>query len=255
MLTDEQIAQQIRKNRAFMKFDFASASFESDQQKKLPQPPLAKPASGAAQIPLTMVFDHVMVERDYLALTTARHSRRVYSDDAVTLDQLAFLLWTTQGVKSIHGDNYATMRPVPSGGARHPFETYLAVRNVEGLAQGIYHYLPLVHALEFVCGDDNFDQMLIQSLCGQKWAAKAAVTFFYSIIPYRCEWRYSYTAHRVALIDAGHVVQNLYLSCEAIGCATCAVAAFDQKTSDAFLRLDGEDEFTVYAAPVGVKRK
>ena len=45
------------------------------------------------------------------------------------------------------------------------------------------------------------------------------------------EWRYSLAAHRVILIDAGHVCQNLYLACEAIRAGTCAVAAYDQEAA------------------------
>ena len=49
----------------------------------------------------------------------------------MSLLQLSFLLWATQGVKSIRGKSYATIRTAPCGGARHPFQTYLLVRQVE----------------------------------------------------------------------------------------------------------------------------
>ena len=65
------------------------------------------------------------------------------------------------------------------------------------------------------------------------------------------EWRYGAAAHKVIALDAGHVCQNLYLACEAIGAGTCAVAAYDQEAIDRLLRLDGEEEFVVYLAPVG----
>ena len=52
-------------------------------------------------------------------------------------------------------------------------------------------------------------------------------------------------------MDAGHVCQNLYLAAEAIKAGTCAIAAYDQSLMDNLLRVDGEDEFTVYLAPVG----
>jgi len=58
-------------------------------------------------------------------------------------------------------------------------------------------------------------------------------------------------AHKPMLIDAGHVCQNLYLACGAIGCGTCAIAAYDQNGFDEFLNLDGENEFVIYLAPVG----
>jgi len=55
----------------------------------------------------------------------------------------------------------------------------------------------------------------------------------------------------VIAIDAGHVCQNLYLACEAVGAGTCAVAAYDQEALDRLLRIDGVDEFAIYLAPVG----
>ena len=73
----------------------------------------------------------------------------------------------------------------------------------------------------------------------------------WSCIPYRGEWRYTVRAHKVMLVDVGHVGQNLYLACEAMGLGTCAIGAYDQLKTDAFLRLDGHDEFVLYLAPVG----
>jgi SagB-type dehydrogenase family enzyme len=53
------------------------------------------------------------------------------------------------------------------------------------------------------------------------------------------------------LLDAGHLCQNLYLACEAMGAGTCAIGAYDQEAVDKLLKLDGEDGFVVYLAPVG----
>ena len=55
----------------------------------------------------------------------------------------------------------------------------------------------------------------------------------------------------VIAVDAGHVCQNLYLACEAIGAGTCAIGAYDQEAMDALIRVDGKDEFVIYIAPVG----
>jgi SagB-type dehydrogenase family enzyme len=65
------------------------------------------------------------------------------------------------------------------------------------------------------------------------------------------EWRYLEAAHRVIALDAGHACQNLYLAAQAVGCGTCAVAAFHQQAMDEFLGVDGEEEFALYLAPVG----
>ena len=47
----------------------------------------------------------------------------------LSLAELSYLLWCTQGVKETKGQA-ATLRTVPSAGARHAFETYLLVNNV-----------------------------------------------------------------------------------------------------------------------------
>ena len=47
------------------------------------------------------------------------------------------------------------------------------------------------------------------------------------------------------------MAQNLYLAAESWECGTCGIAAYDQAAVDALFRLDGEDEFIVYLAPVG----
>lgn len=243
----------ISEGRKFMK-SFATSpyqDFESDQQLKLPQPPLVKAPMSDKALPLPRNFEDLDLKQDFLSLLTERKSSRVYTRQPISLLQLSFMLWAAQGIKDIRGKAYATLRTVPSGGARHGFETYLLVQNVEGLQPGAYHYLPLGHQLEFLHPVDNLPAAISDSLEGQSWAAKAGVIFYWSFLPYRCEWRYGIWAHRVALIDAGHVGQNLYLACAALGLGTCAIAAFDMAVCDSLFGLDSEEEFTVYASPVG----
>ncbi len=93
---------------------------------------------------------------------------------------------------------------------------------------------------------------LVNATLGQAVAGKAAATFVWAAIPERMEWRYGLAAHKVIALDAGHVCQNLYLTCEAIGAGTCAIAAFDQEAMDRLIGVDGQNEFTVYLAPVGM---
>lgn len=242
--------------RNWMKSDFDDEDFVSDQILQKPQPPLVKAAMRGeeARIALPRAFAELPYRRDFLDILRDRHSARVYTQEPLTLLQLSFLLWATQGVKGIRGKSYATLRTVPSGGARHGFETYLLVQNVEGLLPGAYYYLPMEHALEYLHAVDDLEGTIAASLCGQKWASKASVVFYWSFVPYRCEWRYSTRAHRPALIDAGHVGQNLYLACCALSLGTCAIAAFDHGVCCRLFELDGEEEFPVYAAPVGTVR-
>ena len=241
MLEKEIQEQLIAKGRSFTRGyrqgDPYEDSFQSDQELKRPQPPLVKAPVTSKEnwIMLSRDFSGLEIKNNLVSLIRDRRSARIYTQEEMTLDQLSFLLWATQGVKGIRGKAYATLRTVPGGGARHEFETYLLVRNVTGLNPGAYHYLPMEHALEFLHAVDDLDNVVTETLSGQSWAAKANVVFYWAMVAYRCEWRYGIYAHRPALIDVGHVGQNLYLGCTGLGLGCCAIAAFEhEKCCDVF---------------------
>ena len=227
----------------------------TDQNRRIPPPPIEKPfAPDKKRIELPKI--ETLKNIGLIDLRTAmmrRQSCRTYSDAPLTLEELSFLLWATQGVK-LKLDSGHALRTVPSAGCRHAFETYLCVLNVTGLEKGIYRYLPLEHHLIFEFDIENPERKITKAALGQSFAGDAAVTFIWTAIPYRMEWRYGLAAHKVIALDAGHLCQNLYLACEAIDAGTCAIAAYDQEKMDSMLNLDGKDEFTIYLAPVGKKQ-
>lgn len=258
-MLDETLQKQIISvNREFIKGhrgdDPYEADFESDQDLKRPQPPLVKAPMTDEKIPLPRDFEGLAMKNDAVSLIRDRRSARVYTQEDMSLSQLSFLLWATQGVKGLCGKAYATIRNVPCGGARHEFETYLLIRRVAGLQPGAYHYLPMEHALEYLHPVENLEDVISDTLCEQSWAAKANVVFYWSMVAYRAEWRYGIYAHRIALIDVGHVGQNLYLGCTALGLGTCGIGAFSHDLCSQVFGLDGEEEFIVYTAPVGTVR-
>ena len=224
----------------------------TDQNRGVAPPPIEKPFPSDAKrinlVPASELHD-ISVMNVYAALGN-RRSRRVFTPEALTLKELSFLLWATQGVRKIAGPATA-FRIVPSAGCRHAIETYLCVFNIAGLKQGIYRYLPVEHQLLLISQPADLSSLVSEAALGQEFAGKSAVTFIWTAIPYRMEWRYDLAAHKVIALDAGHVCQNLYTSCEAIHAGTCAVAAYHQDLMDALLGIDGTEEFTIYLAPVG----
>ena len=140
---------------------------------------------------------------------------------------------------------------MPCGGARHEFECYLALQNVEDLENGLYHYLPMKHQLEYLGPREDLEDFISRSVCDQSWAARANAVFYYSCVFYRAEWRYGIWAHPVILIDSGHVTENLYLAATSIGMGGCAIAAVDPPIADEAFGLDGVEETIFYAMPVG----
>lgn len=246
------IAQGRAFTRGYRDDDPNMADFESDQELRYPQPPLVKaPVSDAAdRIALPTDFSTLTLDVNLGDLFYTRKSSRKFTGGAMTLLQLSFLLWSTQGIKKLRGKGYATIRTVPCGGARHEFETYLVVNAVDGLSPGVYHYLPMENKIECI-GKHPGDAALSEMLSGQGWGTKANVVFFWSMVPYRAEWRYGIYAHRTALIDTGHIGQNLYLSATALHLGACGIAAFSHEACNRVFSLDGEEEYVVYCAPVG----
>lgn len=244
--------EKIKQNREFLKATLWEdrSAWESDQQKDIPQPEFQKSYPKDAElIDLPHPKELNFGKAELVKIIDQRRSRRKFNSESLSLEELSYLLWATQGVRQVIGER--TYRTVPSGGARHAFETYLYINRVNGLANGIYRYLPLEHKLLFLYTEDNLSATVNDAALGQTFVGNAAVVFFWTSIPYRAEWRYALTSHKMILIDAGHLCQNLYLAAESIGGGTVAIGAYSQSKTDAILKVDGVDEMTVYLAPVG----
>ena len=237
--------------REVLKANFKSLSaVVSDQSKGVDFPSVQKEFSGE-MIGLPDFNESIIKKQSVFDCIKDRKSNRSFKNESISLQELSFLLWATQGVKEKLQNGKVTLRTVPSGGARHPFETYLAVNNVENLSSGVYRYQPLEHSLVFLFNLENQTADLTVAALGQSFVGESAVTFIWSAIPYRTEWRYTTESKKIILQDSGHLCQNLYVACEALGLGTCAIGAYNQELFDDLLKLDGKDEFTVYVAPVG----
>jgi hypothetical protein len=169
-------------NRFFLKdsirqqIDFS----RTDQNRGLPPPPLQAPC------PPDAVRIDLPDGREALArlgrmpvgeAIARRESVRQYDATPLTLEQLAALLWATQGVRRMLSP-ISARRSVPSAGARHAFETYLAVSRVEALPAGLYRYLPFDGQLAQLAIDPQIGHRAADACLGQRFVALAAVTFF-----------------------------------------------------------------------------
>jgi SagB-type dehydrogenase family enzyme len=244
--------QELERYRYFLKdsirkkIDFS----QTDQNQGLIAPPIEKPYKADAKtIPLELVDWEDKYNTGLVGAIRSRESRRKFQNKPLTLHELSFLLWATQGIRFMAGS--VAFRNVPSAGCRHALETYMAIFNVEGLDEGFYRYLPLTHELLFEFSENKMREKMIKGAFDQLFAGQSAVTFIWTAIPYRMEWRYGLDSHKVIAMDAGHVGQNMYLACEAINAGTCMIGAYDQEYLDDLLRLDGKEEFVIYLAPVG----
>lgn len=229
----------------------------TDQALEVPMPPIALAVpEDAVVLPLPDWRGVVVPQGSLAELLEDRKSRRGFRQDAMSAQELSYLLWATQGVrKDIPG---RVLRTVPSAGNRHPVETFVSLikpaadgTGGEGIAPGLYRYLPREHGLLYLGTREHLAQDTQQAALDQPFVHKAAAVFFWAVVPYRTEWRYGKASVKTIAIDLGHIGQNLYLACEAAGLGTCAIAAYDQQLCDRLFDLDGLDCFVAYLAPVG----
>lgn len=229
---------------------------DSDKEHGVPPPPAGKPIpSDAQRISLVPPEKFHAGDMDVQKAIASRRSVRAFSQDPITLGELSFLLWATQGVTAeIAGDEThepMRLRAAPSAGGRYPLETYIVVRAVEGLAPGLYRYLPDSHQLHLVRRDATLTAGLQKACYGTPFVGDASAVFIWSAVPYRTEWKYTYTSHRMIAMEAGHVCQNLYLAATSVGLCVSALCSYHQSSVDGLLGLDGQNEFAIYLAGIG----
>ncbi len=225
----------------------------SDQMKGISPPALQDPYPDDMERITLPQWNEIDISQENIAtMINLRQSIRNYRKSPLSLTELSYLLWCTQGIKEIIS-NVATRRTVPSAGARHSLETSLLVNRVDELKSGLFRYLPLEHQLGLLKEDEVIVDEIVKASFGQDFIRHSAVTFIWSTVIYRMKWRYGERAYRYIFLDAGHVAQNLYLAAEAIDCGVCAIAAFSDDDMNQLLNLDGREQFVLYMATVGKK--
>ena len=175
-----------------------------------------------------------------------RRSIRDYRHESLSLEELSRLLHAAQGITAPRRG----FRAAPSAGALYPIEAYAVVHDVAGLEPGLYHYAVLNHELEQL-QDRNLRGVITIAGIGQEMLGQTQVCFVLSAIFQRLRWKYRERTYRYALLEAGHIGQNLYLAATSMGLGACAVGAFLDDELNDLLGLDGQEEAALYMISVG----
>lgn len=183
-----------------------------------------------------------------------RRTWRKFSTDPVRMDEIATLLHLTSGVQRV--EHAAGLGPVhlktsPSAGARQPLETYVLAVTVEGLAPGLYHYLPDAHALELIKTGAT-PRTIARYVPDQPWYEPASALVMLTAVFARTQWRYPFArAYRSVLLEAGHVCQTFCLVATWLGLAPFCTGRFADTVVERDMKIDGITESFVYGAGVG----
>lgn len=185
-----------------------------------------------------------------------RSSIREYAAEPVPLLSLSTLLHYAVGVKgylSAYGYENFPLRTFPSAGGLMPTEIYLITVAVEGLRRGAaYHYNPIPHTLELISEDTRATFAVIDDLVATMppmFEVRPALAVILSSRYGPVEEKYSTRGSRFVLLDAGIVIENVYLAANALGLGVCGVGGGHDEQTAAALGLDpGADHEAPVAA-------
>lgn len=169
-----------------------------------------------------------------------RRSVRSYSGQAIPEADLSLLLASACGVS----DTVDGLRTAPSGGATYPLDLYAVSES------GVEEYVPEDHSLVLIKEGDTRPELAHNSY-RQSFIARAPVTFVICADYPRITSRYRDRGIRYAILEAGHIAQNIHLACVSLGYGSVAVGAYDDDGVAAALGIEGRGH-VIYLIPAGV---
>jgi putative peptide maturation dehydrogenase len=205
---------------------------------------LAKPAP----TPLDALLDGRVTCRNFAA------------DRALPREAFAAVLHRAYGARAVfdYAPGVALLKKgVPSAGGLHPTEAYLLVRNVEGIAPGLYHYHPVDHALEPILALDAGEaSALARRFVGAQAYLVGAQAFVIPVSRFRRNfWKYRNhsKAYRALVLDVGHLSQTMYLAATELGLAAFITAAVNEVDIERAFGLDPLDEGPLAVTGFGIR--
>ncbi len=192
------------------------------------------------------------VDVSFETVLRTRHSSRHFGEQPLSLKDLAKVLFFANGITNSYisagYQNYR--RNVPSSGNLGSIEIYPFITNVAGANPGIYHYNPLKHELDCL-RLGNFRKEISERMIYQPEFADAGALLVLSALIQRVKKKYGERAYRYVHLDAGHIGENVYLTCSALGIGCCATAGFIDEEVNAFIGIDSLNETVVYILAIG----
>ncbi|MEI2703228.1 MAG: SagB family peptide dehydrogenase [Baekduia sp.] len=234
----------------------AAASLIADPSRGVPGATAARPVRRNLVLPTVDLPAPELGPADLGEQIQARRSRRSFGTDPVSLQDLSTILHAGYGVTARPDESapHPNRRSVPSGGGLYPLEIFIAARNVDGLEQGLYHYDPHRAQLEDMRHEDvsrALRELLIELPQLPDMSATCGAIVFIAGAFWRTRFKYGLRGYRWALIEAGHVGQNMLLSSGAVGLNAFPFGGFWDGRVDQYLGLDGVNESIVYSVILG----
>lgn len=180
-----------------------------------------------------------------------RKSTRQFTRKEISLKTFSTLLYYSAGIRALpEKDIRFTRRVYPSAGARYPLEVYLSISG------NTYHYNVQTHSLEklpFIITNKVLTTEIFQGANGNMIDSASAI-FFISSVFQRSYIKYGDASFRYICMEAGHLMQNIYLVGEALGLECCAIGGFVDRNASKLFCFDPTKERMLYIGILGGRR-
>lgn len=199
----------------------------------------------STQLPLPEKPDHRSLQKDLTDIS----STRIFTKKQLSINSLSTLLYFSLGIRNNSEANSDNLhRFYPSAGGMYPIEAYLIVQSVSGLQKGVYHYYVREHILELLTNELPYN---LKEYFSEKFLVKAPVIIVLTSIFIRTMKKYGNRGYNLALLEAGHIGQNIYLNCSDLNLSVCAAGGFYEDALSRLLNIEKKIEIPVYAFALG----
>lgn len=174
-----------------------------------------------------------------------RISRRNFTNDPLEIKQISQLLWAAQGITTDWGN-----KTTESYKSEYPLRFFLISDNVKELDKGFYEYIPgeinFIHQLKPILTGE-IKQTLIKGINQASFSTAPVVIIIATNLEQISKFFQTSPEEGVYLtyIEAGFVIQNLYLQAESLNLGLTENLTFDKKEIKDKLKL--EDSLTPIA--------
>jgi SagB-type dehydrogenase family enzyme len=208
----------------------------------------------SSHLPAVPLPEPVLPGTRFGDVVQSRRSERTFAEVPLQLADLSALLHAAYGVThelDVGAPGLGPqLRTVPSAGGLYPLEIYALPWRVDELPRALYHFDPLRRVLEQIRRGELEDDVRAATVYDDA-ALGCGALFVVSAMFWRTRFKYGLRGYRFALLECGHLAQNLLLAATALGLAAVPLGGFYDRRVDQLLGLDGVNESALYMVAVG----
>lgn len=195
-------------------------------------------------------------DKAFIDIIKDRRSNRDFSNEFTDIQSLSNILYVGNGITSEFQDENGTewnFRTAPSGGGLFPIDMYCLINNVENVSSGIYFYNNKLHSIEQIKEKDIREELIRTSPTLSDSINNCSFCILLSATFPRIKFKYKERAYRFALLEAGHIAQNILLASVAENHGAIPVGGFLDDEANKIINIDGVNSAVLYLIIIGKK--